>query len=97
MTVQSATATARQLRDRICGIATMWDKPSGAIQELNAILSEYGLEIAEAISWDDYQETYRRNFDLRAIENGEVIDNSWLCFSWYRMPSGRFEITCYLS
>ena len=97
MTLATANALARQLHHEVCTIETYWDKPSGAIKHLNEILGNYGLQIAEFISWDDYQETYRRNFELNAVESGERVDNTWLCFSWYRMPSGRYEITCYLS
>ena len=27
----------------------------------------------------------------------QVGDKTWCRLSWYRMPSGRYEITCYLS
>lgn len=27
----------------------------------------------------------------------QVGEHTWCCLSWYRMGSGRYEITCYLS
>ncbi len=31
------------------------------------------------------------------IEPELVGQRTWVSLSWYRMPSGRYEITCYLS
>ncbi len=37
----------------------------------------------------------RTSIDLRDTATGKI--NRWLNISWYKMPSGRYEVTAYIS
>jgi hypothetical protein len=80
-------------RNQVCGIETYWDKPGAAVSHLADLLASHGITIVDTISFDDTQEDYRATYRL---QNESELGNV-LVFSWHRMPSGRFEITAYLS
>ena len=36
------------------------------------------------------------NFDLKTTDD-QYVENACLAMSWYRMPSGRYEVNCYVA
>lgn len=91
------------VRDAIANISTdtekkYYNKPSEAISLIFKTLEDYNFRIAEyhqLISWNDKQPTHHQTFDIETSD-GQPVD-SVVVFSWYIMPSGRYEITTYLS
>lgn len=71
-----------------------WDKPGAAITHIAEVLGNYNIEIVETISFNDSLESYRQRYNLTL--NGQDVNNM-LIFSWYKMPSGKYEITTYIS
>ena len=64
------------------------------------VLNDFGLELDDLFS-GFHGPSGRRTFFLKYADVGDVpgaqISNSQLYYSWYRMPSGNFEVTTYLS
>ena len=93
------------LRDKIAEVSeVLWDKPGKAITRIAEILREAEVEINGIISFNDSIPDFRTTFILQNLEGGHPglefapgeLGNM-LVFAWHRMPSGRFEITTYLS
>ena len=60
--------------------------PAIPIKEMQAILEVFELKISDGIYCGHQGESME-----------EVGHGVWLRFTWYRMPSGKFEIVAYVS
>jgi len=73
------------------------------LHDISVTLQDHGLELLD----DDYTpwsgllcgSNSQCTFNVgQHTDNGyDAVKNSVLCLSWYRMPSGRYEIVVYLS
>jgi hypothetical protein len=86
--------------------------PSIPLDEVNDVLKRYGYLIIQEdgtpFSGFLCGENSRASFEIGSLmekSNDGVgglasygkIDNTTLQLNWYKMPSGRYEITCYMS
>lgn len=90
------------VRNAVAALPTYWDSPGEAITEIARILDEHGYAIEEVISFNDNLPKYKTTYNLRTkaekpFEVGKEVENAMLVFSWYKMPSMRYEITTYIS
>lgn len=92
------------VRNEIASIETYWDCRLLALEAIGRILSKHGMALQGNFNFSK-KEGYLSAPIFPEVEEGlvcshcgnvEELENS-LVFSWYPMPSGRFEITCYLS
>lgn len=60
---------------------------------ITGLLEGCGLFIEECLLCG---ESGRGSFEIRG-KDGDLCDDCLLIMTWYRMPSGRYEITAYLS
>ena len=81
-------------RNVVASLETYWDKPGQAITAIAERLEQFGITLPEVVSFNDTlpQATYR----YLLVMDGEEL-NSLLIFQWYKLESGRYEITTYLS
>lgn len=94
-------AKARKALISATAIATYWQHPSLALSEINDRLVQAGIRVDSEPGWSMTAESDRASLPLVVVDpDGEVvaeIDNSLLVVSWYRMPSGNYEVIAYLS
>ena len=64
------------------------------LREISLVLNSAGLKLEEAILCG---REGRATFDLFHVHTGFSVLNTMLCLSWYKMESGHYEITLYLS
>ena len=77
-------------RNRVCSLPTYMLYKFETIDAVNNILNEYGWELQSHMSNDD-----RVNWPIVIKDTNQEVGRC--IFSWYRMPSGRYESTTYLS
>lgn len=62
------------------------------------LLQEDNTEFSGFLCGDSSQESFIvGNYDETVTDFFEPIENTSLQLSWYKMPSGNYEINCYLS
>lgn len=91
----------RKFREAIASLSTgsgegYYERPSEALARATSRLATIGIELQGLVSWNDKLPEYRHNFHLQT-EDGESVEDTVLVFMWHIMPSGRYEITMYLS
>lgn len=98
-------------RGQICDLPNYFNLKIDAIDAIDTILKEYGLELAPGFSTlnDCPGPEGRNTFKIRQVDTGHLSCDDCDCqidhedimnvvsFSWYRMPSGRYEINVYIS
>lgn len=67
-------------------------KQSIPLSDWQTILATEGIHIEEFILCG---REGRENIEL--YHDGESVDNSWLCITWYKHDTGSYDITAYLS
>ncbi len=80
----------RQANQRIHALTCNRYFDSIPVMELQAILADSGFN-------PDPLNGIYCGHEGRISDDARVGDRTWCNLSWYRMPSGRYEITCYLS
>ena len=93
-------------RAAIADLPNYFDSKGRAIAAIESILNDYGMELEFVdCSGDEGSSIFPIHVDCDsrmlcercgdAIENVEY--NNVISFSWYKMPSGLYEITVYIS
>lgn len=93
-------------RAAIADLPNYFDSKGGAISAVRTILNDYGMELEFVeCSGDEGSSTFPIHVDCDSrmlcehcgddIKNAEY--NNVVSFSWYKMSSGRYEITAYIS
>ncbi len=89
----------RSMNDRIYDLTAKKYHDSIPLGTIDDILKEHGFQLIQEDGrpWDGFLCGREANvtFDIGVI-NGKV-ENAMLVLSWYRMPSGRYEIVSYVS
>lgn len=85
-----------RVRKEICSLPNYFDTKGAAIQAADMVLANFGWETGDCNPLgDDGRELIpivkREGRELLCEEVGTLV------FSWYRMPSGRYEVIMYLS
>jgi hypothetical protein len=88
-TVLSETARRRHANQRIHALTGNQYFESIPLADLKAILAE------QAFQTEPLDGIYCGA--QGRIAPAQVGERTWITLSWYRMVSGRYEITCYLS
>lgn len=108
-----ATITQRNpVREEVASVSTdgpdkYYAHKVNALWKVNNLLKKYGFELDEQRVISLEGDEGRANLPITVIVPGglscdccggpvETVDNQ-LVYVWYKMPSGRYEITCYIS
>jgi len=88
----------RELREAVCSLPTFWNGAGEALAHLTDLLRSHGLDVGDELTRhaDEYGNR-RWTYQLLNDETGEEVTDSVLVWMTYDMPSGRVEVTCYLS
>lgn len=95
------------VRQEIANLETYHETLLEAIGQVEDILAKHGLELGTAASFPVEYPGGTVSFPIIPIETAHIVCdrcgmeckefNNNLVFCWYEMPSGRYEITVYIS
>lgn len=86
----------KKLRNAIASLSTgvYYDEISGWYNRLSTLLGEYGFIPSDECP-TVYNDGGHATMGIADPQTGEEVGYIW--WSWYRMPSFRWEVICYVS
>lgn len=91
VTIQPSEVTRRARANAALYVLTTWPAYHDAVPwtQMNEILTKHGFRLEEG--------DIPLALDADSSVHVQVGDKTWLLVSWYRMPSGRYEVIAYVS
>jgi len=84
-------------RNQICDLPTYHPNKGALIQAVDAVLNEHGWRLDYTQTMSLYGDSGGGEYTILPNVDEPTEEIGCIMLYWYRMPSGRYELTCYIT